>query len=44
MKALRSKKLAALALAVVLLVGMLPVGVSAMSGCTDGLHKPGDTL
>ena len=44
MKALRSKKLAALALAVVLLVGMLPVGVSAMSGCTDGLHNPGDTL
>ena len=44
MKALRSKKLAALALAVVLLAGMLPVGVSAMSGCTDGLHQPGNTL
>ena len=44
MKALRSKKLAAMAMAVVLLAGMLPLGVSAMSGCTDGLHQPGDTL
>ena len=44
MKAIRSKKLAAVAMAVVLLAGMLPVGVSAMSGCTDGLHLPGDTL
>ena len=44
MKAIWSKKLAALAMAVALLVGMLPVGVSAMSGCTDGLHLPGDTL
>ena len=44
MKALRSKKLAAIAMAVVLLAGMLPLGVSAMSGCTDGLHKPGETL
>ena len=44
MKALRSKKLAAMAMAVVLLAEMLPLGVSAMSGCTDGLHQPGDTL
>lgn len=44
MKALRSKKLAAIAMAVVLLAGMLPLGVSAMSGCTDGLHQPVDTL
>ena len=44
MKALRSKKLAAIAMAVVLLAGMLPLGVSAMSGCTDGLHQPGETL
>ena len=44
MKALRSKKLAAIAMAVVLLAGMLPLGVSAMSGCTNGLHQPGETL
>ena len=44
MKAIWSKKLAAVAMALVLLAGMLPVGVSAMSGCTDGLHLPGDTL
>lgn len=44
MKALRSRKLAALALAVVLLAGMLPVGASALIDCTGGKHHPGNTL
>lgn len=44
MKALRSRKLAALALAVVLLAGMLPVGASALIDCTGGKHHPGEDL
>ncbi len=46
MKALRSRKLAALALAVVLLAGLLPVGASAQTQtiCPSGKHHPGEDL
>lgn len=46
MKALRSKKLAALVLAVVLLAGLLPVGASAQTQtiCPSGKHHPGEDL